>query len=68
MASPRSIALAAEVAAQKVRKEAEGVKAQGAAVAEAARIREMFAEDRRRLEKRYGVISARSMSSESTES
>jgi hypothetical protein len=31
------------------------------------RIREMFAEDRRRLEKRYGVISARSMSSETTE-
>ena len=67
MASPRSIALAAEVSAQKARKEADGIKAQGAAVAEAARIRQMFADDRSRFEKRYGVISARSMSSESNE-
>ncbi|HEV3089410.1 MAG TPA: hypothetical protein VGX96_19555 [Candidatus Elarobacter sp.] len=67
MASPRSIAKAAEDTANKARKEAEGVKAQSAAVAESARIRAMFAEDRSKLEKRYGVISARSMSSESTE-
>jgi hypothetical protein len=66
MASPRSIALAAEAAKQKARKEAEGVKAQSAAVAEAARVREMFAADRQRLEKRYGVISAPAMSSELT--
>jgi hypothetical protein len=66
MASPRSIALAAEAAAVKARKEADGVKAQIAAVAEAARVREMFAADRKRLEKRYGVISAPAMSSELT--
>jgi hypothetical protein len=67
MPSPRSIAKAAEDIANKARKEADGVKAQTAAVAEAARIRQMFAEDRSKLEKRYGVISARSMSSETTE-
>jgi hypothetical protein len=64
MASPRTTALAAKVRAEKARKEAEGVKAQSAAVAEASRIREMFATDRRRLEKRYGVISVESMNSE----
>jgi hypothetical protein len=68
MPSPRSIAKAAEDSAQKARKEAEGIKAQSAAVAEAARIRQMFADDRSKLEKRYGVISARSMSSETNES
>jgi hypothetical protein len=67
MASPRSIAKAAEESAQKARKEAEAVKAQSAAVSEAARIRQMFADDRSKLEKRYGVISARSMSSETSE-
>ena len=60
MASPRSIAHAASVAAEKVRKEEAGVVAQGEAVAEAARVREMFAEDRRKLDKRYGVVSTRS--------
>ena len=67
MASPRSIALAAEAAKLKDKKAADSAKAQVAAVAEASRVREMFAEDRRKLEKRYGVISARSMSSETTE-
>jgi hypothetical protein len=67
MASQRSIALAAEASAVKARKEAQGVKNQRAAVEEAARVRQMFADDRSRLEKRYGVISVRSMSSESSE-
>jgi hypothetical protein len=67
MTSRPSIAKAAADRAQKARKEAEGIKAQTAAVAEAARIRQMFAADRSKLEKRYGVISARSMSSESSE-
>ena len=67
MASRPSIAKTAENRAQKARKEADGIKAQTAAVAEAARIRQMFADDRSKLEKRYGVISARSMSSESSE-
>ena len=63
--SAKSTALAAANAAEKIRKEKEGVKAQSAAVSEAARIREMFADDRKRLEKRYGVISVSSLSSES---
>ncbi len=67
MASQRSIALAAEASALKARKEEQGVKNQRAAVEEAARVRQMFADDRSRLEKRYGVISVRSMSSESRE-
>ena len=61
MASPRSIALAEEAAKRKERKEAESAEAQVAAAAEASRIRAMFAEDRRKLEKRYGVISAPSI-------
>lgn len=65
MASSRSTTVAAKIKAQKARKEADGVKAQDAAVAEAARVRQMFADDRSRLEKRYGVVSARTMSSES---
>jgi hypothetical protein len=67
MPSPRSIALAAEASAVKARKEAAGVEAQRAAVAEAARVRQMFADDRTRLERRYGVITTRSMSSETTD-
>ncbi|HEY0395188.1 MAG TPA: hypothetical protein VGD01_11900 [Candidatus Elarobacter sp.] len=51
-------------AAAKLRSEEDGVKAQDAAVKEAARVREMFAEDRRRLDRRYGVVSTRGMSSE----
>ena len=56
--------LAAANAAEKVRKAKEGVKAQASAVSEAARVREMFAADRKRLEKRYGIISVSSLSSE----
>ncbi len=67
MTSRPSSAKAAAGRAQKARKEAEGIKAQTAAVAEAARVRQMFADDRSKLEKRYGVISARSTSSESSE-
>jgi len=47
---------AAEAVAKKARKEAEGVAAHAAAVAEAARIRKMFAEDRRKLDTRYGAV------------
>ncbi len=65
MASPKSIT-AAEIAKQKAHKEAEGLRAQAAAVAEAARVREMFAADRKRIEKRYGVISSLDMTSEVT--
>jgi len=64
MASSRTTTLAAKVSAEKARKEVEGVKAQTAAVAEAARVREMFAKDRQRLEKRYGVIKVDSVGSE----
>lgn len=56
MTSKRSIAGAAEAEAKKSRKEAEGVAAQVAAVAEAARIRKMFAEDRHKLDTRYGAV------------
>lgn len=42
--------------AKKAQKEAEGVAAHDAAVAEAARIRKMFAEDRRKLDSRYGAV------------
>jgi hypothetical protein len=67
MASQKSIALAAAASALKARKEAQGEENQRAAVEEAARVRQMFADDRSRLERRYGVISARSMNSESRE-
>jgi len=56
MTSKRSIAGAAEAEAKKARKEAEGVAAHVAAVAEAARIRKLFAEDRRKLDTRYGAV------------
>jgi hypothetical protein len=56
MPSKRSSAGAAEAVAKKAQKEAEGVAAQDAAVAEAARIRKMFADDRRKLDSRYGAV------------
>jgi hypothetical protein len=56
MPSNRSIAGAAEAVAKKAQKEADGLAAQVAAVAEAARIRKMFAEDRRKLDTRYGAV------------
>jgi hypothetical protein len=44
-------------AAQMLRQAEHDAAAQVAAVAEAASVRAMFAEDRKRFEKRYGVIS-----------
>ena len=55
--SLKSTTRAAENAAEKLRKEKQAVENQAAAVSEATRIREMFAEDRKRLEKRYGFVS-----------
>lgn len=55
--SAKSTTIAATNAAEKLRKAKAGVKAHSAAVSEAARIRQMFADDRKRLEKRYGIIS-----------
>ena len=55
--SAKTTTRAAEIAAEKARKEKQGVLNQAAAVSEATRIREMFAEDRKRLEKRYGFVS-----------
>ncbi len=62
--SAKATTRAAENAAEKVRKEKQAVENQAAAVSEATRIREMFAEDRKRLEKRYGFISMSSRSGE----
>ena len=62
--SVKSATRAAENTAEKVRKEEQAVKNQAAAVSEATRIREMFAEDRKRLEKRYGFVSMSSRSGE----
>jgi cytidylate kinase len=55
--SLKSTTRAAEDAAQKLRKEQQAVENQAAAVSEASRVRDMFAEDRKRLEKRYGFVS-----------
>jgi hypothetical protein len=48
---------AAAKAAQQLRQAEHDAAATVAAVAEAASVRAMFAEDRKRFEKRYGVIS-----------
>jgi hypothetical protein len=55
--SVKSATKAAQHAAEKVRKEQQAVENQAAAVSEATRIREMFAADRKRLERRYGFVS-----------
>ena len=55
--SAKTTTRAAEAAAEKIRKAKRDVEAQAAAVSEATRIRDMFAEDRKRLEKRYGFVS-----------
>ncbi len=55
--SLKSATRAAEDAAQKLRKAQQAVENQAAAVSEASRVRDMFAEDRKRLEKRYGFVS-----------